>query len=104
VAGLSLAAERRAGDLDAQHVATALWSLAKLDAPMESTVQQLLTAAVDEQLGTLTAQDIAQMLWAVATMRVPISNALRVRSLLSVAVSQLPSWRSIGVACSRQTC
>jgi hypothetical protein len=91
VAGLSLAAERRVGDLEAQHIATALWSLAKLDAPMESTVHQLLTATVDERLGTLAARDIAQMLWAVATMRVPVSNALRVRALLSVAVSRPPS-------------
>jgi hypothetical protein len=79
VAGLTLAAERSTGEMDARHIATALWSLARLDAPMESTANALLAAVVLERLGTVNAQDIATMLWALAKMKIPVSNELRAR-------------------------
>lgn len=76
VTGLTLAADRLAPHMDAQHLSNSLWALAELDVGLPDTVFALLRHLSDSQPN---AVDISSALWALARLQCLPQADLQVR-------------------------
>lgn len=63
IAGLTVAVDNTTPHMDTQHLATVLWSLARLDVALPDT---LLTVTRELSIRQTNAQDIANSIWALA--------------------------------------
>lgn len=74
IAGLTVAADRLASHMDAQHLANSLWALAALDAALPDTLATLLVHLSQRQTNAL---DISSTVWALARLHCPPSADLQ---------------------------
>lgn len=87
ITGLTLAVDRLAPHMDAQHLSNTLWALAALDVALPDTLAAVLAQLSERQSN---AMDISAAIWALARLHCAPTADLQARVAVAVHVPTMP--------------